>query len=105
MHQDSGILPQLTNKVDRNGEPYYLYGDPACSSLPLLLAPYRGARIALQQLNLNKSVTPLCQCVEWGFGDIARNFAFIDLKKYEAIPVAFAKHYYVVASLLTNCKT
>ena len=47
MHQDSGILPQLTNKVDRNGEPYYLYGDPACSSLPLLVAPYRGARIAL----------------------------------------------------------
>ena len=81
MHQDSGILPQLINKVDRNGEPYYLYGDPACSSLPLLLAPYRGARIALQQSNLNKSVTPLRQCVEWGFGDIARNFVFIDLKQ------------------------
>ena len=77
MRQDSGIIPQLTNKVDRNGEPYYLYCDPACSLLSVLLAPYRGTRITIQQSNLNKSVTPLRQSVEWGFGDIARNFALL----------------------------
>ena len=34
MLQDSVILPQLTKKVARNGEPYYLYGDPAYPLLP-----------------------------------------------------------------------
>ena len=40
MLQDSKIIPQLTNKVDLNGEPYYLFGDPAYSLLPVLLTPY-----------------------------------------------------------------
>ena len=104
MLQDSGILPQLTNKVDRNGEPYYLYGDPAYPLLPVLLAPYRGAQITLQQSNFNKSMTPLRQCVEWGFGDIARNFAFIDFKKNLKLYLSPVAKYYVVACLLTNCK-
>ena len=65
--QERGILPQLTNKVDRNGEPYYLYGDPACPLLPILLTPHRGAQITLQQSNMNKSMTQLHQCDEWEF--------------------------------------
>ena len=44
-------------------------------------------------------------CVEWGFGDIVRLWAFIDFRKNTKILLQPVAEYYAVATLLTNCYT
>ena len=44
-------------------------------------------------------------CVEWGFGKVISNFAFMDFKKNLHIYLQPLGKMYFVAVLLTNCHT
>ena len=79
--QESGLLEQLIGKVNANGDAMYLYGDPAYPLLTQLIVPYRGANVSPEQLEFNRCMTPLSICVEWGFGEVLKTFAFLDHKK------------------------
>ena len=81
MLAESGILGILGQMSDENGQPFYLYGDAGYPLRPQILSPFRGSNITDQEKNFNKEMSKVCECVEWGFGEIVTQFAFLDFKK------------------------
>ena len=67
--------------VDQDGH-FYVYGDPAYTLSPVLLAPYRNPRG--NQQTFNSRMSKIRSSVEWGFNKVVRYFAFVDFKKKSA---------------------
>ncbi|KAG5189475.1 hypothetical protein JKP88DRAFT_192806 [Tribonema minus] len=44
-------------------------------------------------------------CVEWGFGKVVQQFAFVDFKKNLKLYLQPIERIYAVAALLTKCHT
>nr|CAH7754016.1 unnamed protein product [Callosobruchus chinensis] len=59
----------------------YKYGDQAYGIQELLLCPFTNRDLTPQQEAFNNSMKPLRQAVEWGFGKVVNEFAFLDFKK------------------------
>ncbi|XP_072145152.1 uncharacterized protein [Dermacentor andersoni] len=105
---DAGILREsgLYEKLEQlNGDnhQFVLYGDPAYPLRQLLMRPYGGARLTKQQQDFNIAMSSVRQSVEWGFGKIISQFAFLDLKKNQKILLQAIPRMYRVAVLLINC--
>lgn len=64
-----------------DGELYIIYGDPAYGITRNILAPFRGARLTADQQGFNSQMSKVRCIVEWDFGKIIQNFAYLDLKK------------------------
>ncbi|KAL3226754.1 hypothetical protein MRX96_004370 [Rhipicephalus microplus] len=62
---------------------FVIYGDPAYPLRPLLMKPYGGAALTAAQQKFNSSMSAVRQSVEWGFGKVISEFAFVDIKKTE----------------------
>lgn len=81
----AGILreSELYDKLETlvQGHEYVIYGDPAYPLRPLLLKPYGGATLTQEQQEFNAAMSAVRQAVEWGFGKVISEFAFLDLKK------------------------
>ncbi|CAN7939657.1 unnamed protein product, partial [Ixodes hexagonus] len=75
----SGLLQRLEDVV--HGSTYYLYGDPAYPLHPLIQKPFMGATLSALQVAFNKKMSSVRQTVEWGFGNVANLFTFVDFKK------------------------
>lgn len=105
MLRESGILQALGNLPHFNNVPYALYGDPAYPLRPQLLCPFRGARLTQQQQDFNTTMSSCRQCVEWGFGKITTQWAFLDFRRNLKVLLQPVAKYYLVGSLLTNCHT
>lgn len=63
------------------GHNYVIYGDPAYPVRPLICKPYGGASLSSAQQHFNKSMSTVRQAVEWVFGKVVTEFAFVDFKK------------------------
>jgi hypothetical protein len=92
---DAGIFREsnLYNQLEQRArfaenEKYVLYGDPAYSIQELLLCPFPGRRLAIEQQNFNTRMSSMRQAVEWAFGKIISDFAFLDFKKKSETIVA-----------------
>ncbi len=105
MLRESGILTQLQNLPLHNNLPYALYGDAAYPLGPSIICPFRGARLNQEQHDFNTIMSSSRQCVEWGFGKITTQWAFLDFRKNLKVLLQPVAKYYLVASLLTNCHT
>ena len=77
----SGLADKLERLQTPTGEPYVIYGDPAYGLTRNILAPFRGARLTNDEQLFNTQMSKVRTCVEWGFGKICQNFAFLDFKK------------------------
>lgn len=97
------ILSTHANGID--GEAMQLYGDPAYGVHQYLLSPFRGAQLTQEQNLFNKKMSAVRECVEWGFGKIVGNFAFLDFKKNLKLMLQPVGRYYLVGGLLTNVHT
>ncbi|KAM7291539.1 uncharacterized protein ISCGN_028112 [Ixodes scapularis] len=97
---------QLSNKLLQlvDGHSYVLYGEPAYRLRPLLLKPY-GSKETPTQVEFNKAMSTVRQAVEWGFGKVVSEFAFVNLKKNQKIRKQKVALMYRVAVLLSNCHT
>ena len=101
----SDLLPELQRLVKPNGEPYVLYGDPAYGISQNILAPFRGANLTADEQEFNRAMSKVRVSVEWGFGKIVQNFAFLDFKKNLKVLLQPVAKYYLVSTILTNCHT
>ena len=66
---------------------------------------YKGINLSPQEIQFNKDMSKVRECVEWGFGEIINQLAFLDFKKNFKILLQPVAKYYLVATLLLNCKT
>ena len=82
-----------------------LYGDPAYPMRNQLIAPYKGAILTDQQKEFNRRMSAVRECVEWQFGKIVQNFAFLDFKKNLKLYLQPVGKLYIVGALMTNCHT
>lgn len=105
MLSESNILPRLMQKINANGDPYCLYGDPAYPLRPQLLGPFKGGMLTAEEADFNKRMSVTRVAVEWGFGKITQLFAFVDFKKNQKIFLQPLAKQFKVAVILANCHT
>ncbi|CAB1098008.1 unnamed protein product [Ectocarpus sp. CCAP 1310/34] len=86
------------------GTPYYVFGDPAYSLSPWLLAPYKGVLNAFEQ-TFNTAMSSVRVSVEWGFGKIVALWPYVDYAKKQQVALSACGlgKQYAVAGILTNC--
>ncbi|CAN8004681.1 unnamed protein product [Ixodes hexagonus] len=101
--RDSCLYSNLEELV--GNEPYTLYGDPAYPQRDLLQRPFSGASLTVAQATFNYRMSRVRQCVEWGLGKVAAEFAFLDFKNNQKLFLQQLPSMYKVAVILTNCHT
>ena len=77
----SGLTEQLQRFQAPTGEACVLYGDPAYGLSRNIISPFRGAQVTNAGQMFNTQMSKLRVSVEWGFGKICQNFAYLDFKK------------------------
>ncbi|KAM7291994.1 uncharacterized protein ISCGN_025280 [Ixodes scapularis] len=106
---DAGMLQRscLYEKLQRlvQGRSYVLYGDPAYPIKALIIKPYGVSGATAPQQLFNSRMSTVRQAVEWGFGKIVAEFAFVDFKKNQKILRQRVARMYKVATILANCHT
>jgi hypothetical protein len=99
---ESELLNRIRFHTTRN-TPLCLYGDSAYPLSPYLMCPYKGAVLTQEQEAFNRGMSSGRECVEWMFGKIVQEFAFVDFKKNQKLYLQPVGKYYLVAAILTNC--
>ena len=88
-----------------NNEYYVVYGDQGYVMEPCVIVPFCRIGARSHERRFNRAMSKVRISVEWGFGEVARYFAFCaypyDLK-LDKQPVAT---YWRVAALLYNCRS
>ena len=102
---ESDLMEKLQRLRQPDGEPYVIYGDPAYGITGNILSPYRGVGLSNYQKTFNSKMSKCRVSVEWGFGKICQNFAFLDFKKNLKVLLQPVGKYYLVATILVNCHT
>ncbi|KAL3222644.1 hypothetical protein MRX96_049970 [Rhipicephalus microplus] len=82
------------------GRTYATYGDPAYPLRPLLYKPFGGASLRPLEVNFNKRMSSVRQAVEWGFGRVVADFAFVDFYKGQKMTRQRVGRMYKVATLI-----
>lgn len=103
--RESGLYRQLEQCCRFPNRRFVLYGDPAYSIRELLIAPYRNVNITPEQQDFNTRMSAVRQAVEWGFGKITSEFAFLDFKKNQKLLLQDHQKMYASAAVLANCHT
>ena len=101
----SSLSAKLRRFVQPDGEPYVIYGDPAYGITQNIISPFRQAHLTDDEQEFNTKMSKVRTCVEWGFGKICQNFAYLDFKKNLKILLQPVGKYYLVACILINCHT
>lgn len=110
---DAAILreSQLYNQLEEsvrfpNGENFIIYGDQAYGIRELLLTPFPNrAGLTPEQQEFNARMSEIRIAVEWGFGKVIAEFAFLDFKKNQKLLLQEVATMYSTAVILTNCHT
>lgn len=103
MFRESGLYAQLEDLVGEHS--FVLYGDPAYPLRDLLMKPYSTSRTTPEQVAFNYAMSSVRQAVEWGFGKLVGNFAFLDFKKNQKMLLQDLRSMYRAAVILINCHT
>lgn len=101
--RDSGLYHKLEQLV--KDDYYVIYGDPAYPLQSLIMKPYGGYSLTPVQEAFNKGMSSVRQAVEWGFGKVVNEFAFLDFKKNQKLLRQQVGEMYKAAVILTNCHT
>ncbi|BET00689.1 Hypothetical protein NTJ_13505 [Nesidiocoris tenuis] len=85
------------------GTKYVLYGDPAYPISDVLISPFVASSTAQNAAHFNEMMASVRQAVEWGFGKVTREFAFVDFSKNQKLLLQDLEGMYKLATILTNC--
>lgn len=105
MLSESKILPILQEWNANEPVPFCLYGDPAYPLRTELQAPYKGSTLSPEQEAYNSKMSEVRTSVEWCFGKVLTNFAFIDFKKNQKLFLQPLSSYFKASVLFTNIHT
>jgi hypothetical protein len=94
------ILEAYSKRVD--GKNLALYGDRAYELQDHLVTPFRGDNFSAAQELVNARMSRCRIAVEWGFGKVCQQFAFIGYKRNLNIGLSPTGRYYIAAVFLTN---
>ena len=99
-----GLLHQLEqHSFTPDGQPLFIYGDPAYPLKVFLKCPFAGRPdLTAQDLEFNESLSRVCVSVERVFGDIINYFKFADFKKNLKIGLSAVGKMYVIFTVLRN---
>jgi len=100
----SRFLRRMARLVAQEGNPYYVYGDPAYALSQYILRGQKGAMSAAMQ-QFCTEMSRVRTAVEWGFGLVLRDWAFLDFKKNLKLLLQPIAKLYFVGALLANMKT
>lgn len=81
---------------------FCIYGDPVYSVSTVLQSPFSNLDITEKEKTFKKAMASCRECVEWGFADIIRLWAYLDYKRGQKLLNAPLGMEYRVAVLLTN---
>ena len=109
---DAGLLRMsgLYQDLERyswapDGTALCIYGDPAYPLRVHLQTGFRGVNLTPMQQNFNRSMSDVRSSVEWAFGEILRDWAFLDFKKNLKLSLSAVGKMYLIATLLRNAVT
>lgn len=102
--RDSNLYAQLEECTVFENENFVLYGDKAYGIRELLLCPYPDRpNMPPQYQEFNLRMSGVRSAVEWGFGKVIAEFAFLDFKKNQKLLLQDIATMYMTAVILTNC--
>ncbi|KIJ40478.1 hypothetical protein M422DRAFT_101351, partial [Sphaerobolus stellatus SS14] len=106
VYKESGLSKLLEKHFwTPEGQPLFLYGDPAYSVGPHIMSPYKGPVLTPQQQVFNNAMSRIREPVEWLFKEVTQQFAFLDFARSQKILLSPCGLYYLVAILLCNAHT
>jgi hypothetical protein len=96
----------LEGLADHLGEEQlYIYGDSGYPLKRHLITPHQGVNLTEQQISYNQIMSKMRVCVEWEFGELYEQFAFLAFKMNQKLLLQPVNKYFVVACILKNCQT
>ena len=106
MLSQSGLLDQLMTLMPP-GSPriFSLYGDPAYPQSRYLFGGFHDAPVASREAAWNTCMSKVRQPVEWNFGEIAKQFCFLDFRASMKIFGSPIARYYIIAAFLVNIRS
>ncbi|KAF0741162.1 hypothetical protein Ae201684P_002225 [Aphanomyces euteiches] len=105
MLRESKLSEALSKHMRLGDSTFVIYGDPAYGLENHIISPFRGANLTKPQELFNKRMSRVRVSVEWCFGSVLSNWAFIDFKKNLKVFLQPIGKLYVVAVLLQNFLT
>lgn len=105
MLRDTELYSELLQIAIHGEKKYIIYGDPAYPMSELILKPYCSKILTPEQVVFNKSMSSVRQAVEWGFGKVIAEFAFLDFKKNQKLLLQEVSNMYMAGVILSNCHT
>ena len=103
---DSDLLNTLEiHLYAPDATPLCIYGDPAYPLRLYLQTGFKGGVLSPREQIFNSRMSAVRVSVEWSFGDIIKNFAFLDFKKNLKISLSPVGKIYIVGALLQNVHT
>lgn len=102
---ESGLLDMLELRFQGNNGRFCVYGDAGYPVSAHIVCPFKGARLTADETEFNKAMCDYRIAVEWAFGKVTQQFAFVDFKKNMKLLLQPIALYYMVSVLLTNCHT
>lgn len=103
----SNLIPRVSPAFTGNdgAANFVIYGDPAYGLSNIIICPYKSAVLTPRQDAFNSSMSSVRTAVEWGFGLVVNNWAFVDFPKNNKILLSAVGTQYAVAVLLTNLQS
>lgn len=95
--RDTGFLDQMSTYCKE----FCVYGDKG----EQLMRPFSGVNLSYAEKEFNRKMSQVRQCVEWSFGKIIQQFAFLDFNKNLKLFLQPVGQYYFLATLMTNAHT
>lgn len=101
----SGLYDILEEQLQSESGSFWVYGDAGYPITNFIQCPYKGNNLSESQKTYNTIMSKVRISIEIAFGEIVRQFAFIDFKKNLKVYLQQIGIYYHVATILTNCRT
>lgn len=106
VYRESGLEDLLAKHFKTpDGQPLFIYGDPAYGVGPHILSPYKGPVVTRKEASFNAKMSRVRESVEWIFKEVSQQFTYLDFARSHKILLSPCGLLYLVSVLLCNAHT